>query len=78
MIGEFITRLLKKNAAPEWFCRDIRNKVPEAEIKEKIRIELGHIVDERAYDRTIWTDEFVVRMAGIYYKFFDQLYMLDA
>lgn len=74
MLGIF-EKIFKKNNAPEWFCRDMKNRVPEAEIKDKIGSELRNLVGQRGYDKELWTDEYIGRVANLYYKFFDQLYM---
>ena len=75
MIGNLIHKLLKKNQAPEWFYLDMKNKVPEAEIKNKIRAKIKEEVTSRGYDLELWTDEFITKMTALYYKYFDQLYM---
>lgn len=78
MITGFMEKLFKKNSAPEWYVNDIRNNVSDAEIKEKIKVEIRREVAVRNYDETLWTDEFIGRMAGLYQGFFDQLYMESA
>jgi hypothetical protein len=75
MIGNLIHKLLKKNRAPEWFCLDMKNKTPEAEIKNKIRVKIREEVSARGYNLELWSDEFINKMTGLYYKYFDQLYM---
>ena len=78
MFGNFMQSLFKKNQAPEWFCRDVKNKVSEAEIKEKIKLELHNIVEVNSYNKQLWNEDFIGKMAALYYKFFDQLYMQSA
>ena len=78
MIGELVNRLLKKNDAPEWFCADKKRKIPENEIKGKIRASIEYEISLRGYDNELWNDDFVNKMTGLYYKFFDQLYMQSA
>ena len=44
MFTELVKRMLKKSAAPDWFCRDRELKVPESEIRQKIRQDICDIL----------------------------------
>lgn len=64
--------------APQWFCADISNGVPEEQIKKKIHQELVKEIEHFNYNREVWTDEFTHKVAGLYYSMFDQLYLESA
>ena len=78
MISGLVNKLLKKNDAPDWFCAEMKKHTPEAEIKAMIRHFIEIEIQSRDYNRDLWNDELIKSMTGLYFKYFDQLYMQSA
>ena len=70
----FVEMLVKRTAAPSWFYIAKKDKAPDYQIKEKIKLELYHDVREAGFDPMLWDDAFIAKVSELYYKFFNQLY----
>ena len=75
MIGDFVSMLLKRTNAPEWFYLDKKNQVSATEIVDKIKIEIYNEAFNRGYSLELWNDGFITKLSQLYYRFLNQLYL---
>ncbi len=78
MIGSFVSLLLKRSKAPEWFYLDKKNQIPTTEIVDKIKIEIYNEAFNRGYSLELWNDVFITKMSQLYYRFLNQLYVMKS
>jgi len=70
--------MMDKNLAPGWFYMDKQKGLPDAEIMQKIEIELHNEVLNRGYNLKLWTETFVKRVAALYFDHFNKLYEMSS
>jgi hypothetical protein len=71
----YLQTMMEQNKAPGWFFLDRAKGLPDMEIIEKIRLEVFNDVINRGYDMNLWTEDFISRVAGAYFLFFNKLFI---
>ncbi len=59
---------------PAWFCVDKDNGMSDAELQDKIRLEIFREVTNHGYDMRLWTEDFIEEVAFMYFRNFERSY----